>query len=186
MKNLRVFIVVDLLQSCYCFFVHSQKKHWEMRCAIVPPGSQLVQPSSASTLSDVFVQTSAAGVAGILSQLALVTYHAHTTFRDIIEETQATSARISELQARYEHLQQTVVAAKKKQQREDTMEVMKALPRTRLELLDQERDELLNPASIPPSLDDTLKRWIRRFCIFSFLQVLTSSKFRLVVSTQEG
>lgn len=130
-----------------------------MRCAIVPPGTQLVpQASGASNPNDAFIQTSSAGVAGVLSQLALVTYHAHTTFRDIIEETQATSTRISELQARFEHLQQTVVVARKKLEREDTLEVMKTLPRTRLELLDQERDELLSPDSIPASLDDTLKR----------------------------
>lgn len=117
----------------------------------------MLQPTVGSA-QDSFIQTSSTAVAGVLSQLAMVTYHAHATFREIIEETTTTSNRIVELQARYDHLQQTVAMAKQRLQKTDALEVMKSVPRTRLELLDQERDELLSPASLPPSLEYTCKR----------------------------
>lgn len=131
-----------------------------MRCAVIPPVAQLVPILDVgNTPQDAFVQTSSSAVAGVLSQLALVAYYSHSAFRSIIEETTATSKRITELQARYDHLQQGVAMAKKKLQSPNSLAVMKSLPRTRLELLDQERDELLSPNSIPSSLEYTCKRF---------------------------
>lgn len=129
-----------------------------MRCAIVPPGAELVPQPTVSGPLDTFVLTSSHSVAGVLSQLALITYHAHTTFRTILEETAATSDRIFELQARYDHLQQGV--SKKNYPQNDSIEGMKSLPRTRLELQDQEKDELLSPETIPASLEYTCSRYL--------------------------